>query len=313
MEKDNSTPSETSLETIRQKWIDEQCFDAMPGSGDEKNLSFVKANRDAFSKRFRQERQGIYRSIENDESIQVLVESMWEVNDGKDTVSGRGVAVATNRRIFFLDKNRPGNDDIVVADLSRITSAFHMDGLVSGTTSLAFEGGSSAKLDAVKPRKGARAFSEFVNNYLANGAAGLNVNWGLAEFLLREGMEPTDFGLGFESDTQDDHRIRADSQWYLAIPHGWTGAMYAAERMILRENLKPTEEIGHVIGGGVEIHDEKRRTYSKEGVAIATDLRILLISKDGPRGKSLLELPYSDLRAAFLIVSELYGEACSSK
>ena len=74
----------------------------------------------------------------------------------------RGVAVATNRRLLFVNKRLFGSADMAEIGYDRIEGITYSKGVMFGGVKVIGMGGSGWSIDAVKPKESAQPFADRV-------------------------------------------------------------------------------------------------------------------------------------------------------
>ena len=106
------------------------------------------------------ERKMLYDIMGNDENIKALVGGTYRAQGS--TGASRGVAVATNTRIIFLDKGVLGSTEISEVSYRRIEGITSSTGMIFGGVHILDVGGTGWRIDTVKPKTAARVFADQV-------------------------------------------------------------------------------------------------------------------------------------------------------
>ena len=143
--------------------IDRQWFDTLPkGWGNPKGMRWTPAAEKRAQERGDREmhsgeREMLYDILDGDESIRCLVG--WTYRAQSITGASRGVAVATDRRVIFVDKGMFGSTEVSEISCRSIEGITHSTGMMFAGVQILGIGGTGWRIDTVKPKEAAKRFA----------------------------------------------------------------------------------------------------------------------------------------------------------
>ena len=140
--------------------IDREWEAAIPAGWGTKRHGFDKQER-ADKGMHSGERQMLYEIIDDDEHIHCLVGGNYRA-DADRFHKHSGVAVATMKRVIFLDKGLLGSTETADIAYRNIESVTQSTGMMFGGVHIAGRGVSSYRVDEVKPKASAKIFADTV-------------------------------------------------------------------------------------------------------------------------------------------------------
>ena len=109
------------------------------------------------------EREMLYDVLDQDEEIKALVGGSYRAEqDTARTSKHRGVAVATDRRVIFLDKGVFGSTDVSEMPYRSIEGLTHSTGMMFGGVQVTGLGRAGWRIEDVKPKHSAKLFADAV-------------------------------------------------------------------------------------------------------------------------------------------------------
>ena len=105
------------------------------------------------------EREMLYGILDQDEDIKALVGGNYKADRGRQD---RGVAVATDRRVIFLNKGMFGNEDVAEMPYSSMEGITHSIGLSMGGVKISGLGMSGWRMEDIRPKESAKVFADRV-------------------------------------------------------------------------------------------------------------------------------------------------------
>ena len=143
--------------------IDKQWNDAIPrGWGTSKAWGSDRQER-GDKDMHKGERQMLYDILDDDENIKALVGGMYRAEQDTARVSKHnGVAVATDRRVIFLDKGVLGSTDVSEMPYRSIEGLTHSTGMIFGGVQVTGIGRAGWRIENVKPKESAKLFAAAV-------------------------------------------------------------------------------------------------------------------------------------------------------
>ena len=150
-----------------QSRIDKQWNDAIPrGWGTKKAWGSDRQER-GDKDMHKGERQMLYDILDNDENIRALVGGMYRAEQDTARVSKHnGVAVATDRRVIFLDKGVLGSTDVSEMPYRSIEGLTHSTGMMFGGVQVTGIGRAGWRIENVKPKESAKLFADAVRGLI---------------------------------------------------------------------------------------------------------------------------------------------------
>ena len=106
------------------------------------------------------ERGMLYDILDSDENIEALVGGTYRA-EGSTGIS-RGVGVATDRRVVFVDKGVFGSTEVSEISYKRIEGITHSTGMMFGGVQILGIGRVGWRIDTVKPKESAKLFADAV-------------------------------------------------------------------------------------------------------------------------------------------------------
>ena len=156
----------------KRRRIDEEWTAAIPSGWGTKAHGFDRQER-ADRNMHSGEHEMLYDILEDDESIKALVGGSYRAE--QDTVRGskhRGVAVATDRRVIFLDKGIFGSTDISEMPYRSIEGLTYSTGIMFGGVQVTGLGRAGWRIEDVKPKASAKPFADTVRRLVEEYHAG---------------------------------------------------------------------------------------------------------------------------------------------
>ena len=142
--------------------IDQQWLAAIPKGWGTKAHGFDRQER-ADRGMHSGECEMLYDILDKHEEIKALVGGTYRAE--QDTVRGsrhRGVAVATDSRVIFLDKGIFGSTEVAEMPYRSIEGLTHSTGMIFGGVQITGIGGAGWRIEDVKPKHSAKPFADAV-------------------------------------------------------------------------------------------------------------------------------------------------------
>ena len=142
--------------------IDHQWLAAIPAGWGTKAHGFDRQER-ADKGMHSGERQMLYEILDEDEEIKALVGGTYRAE--QDAVRGsrhKGVAVATDSRVIFLDKGILGSTEVSQMPFRSVEGLTHSTGMIFGGVQITGIGRAGWRIEDVKPKESARPFADAV-------------------------------------------------------------------------------------------------------------------------------------------------------
>ena len=109
------------------------------------------------------ERKLLYDIIDQDEDIKGLVGGIYRAEQDTNRLhKHQGVAVATDRRVIFLDKGILGSSDVSQMPYRSIEGVTHSTGMMFGGVQITGMGMAGWRIENVKPKTSAQPFADTV-------------------------------------------------------------------------------------------------------------------------------------------------------
>ena len=90
---------------------------------------------------------------------------------------------------------------------------------------------------------------------------------------------------------------RIDAQWSASMPWNWDKGTHSGERRILYDILDEDEDIESLIGGTYRAEQDTNRLSKHDGVAAATNKRVVFVDKGVFGNTEVSEMPYGSIEA----------------
>ena len=151
--------------------IDQQWFAKLPKGWGTWSIWDRSANKQERADRemHRGEREMLYELIDSGEDIQALVGGVYRAEGS--TKGNNGVAVATNRRVIFVDKGILGSTEVSEISYDRIEGLTHSTGMMYGGIQILGVGGTGWRIEMVEPKHSARLFADEVRTLVESNQA----------------------------------------------------------------------------------------------------------------------------------------------
>ena len=137
----------------RQERIDAQWYAAIPkgwGTLDDKKMHSG-------------ERKMLYDILDQDEDIKALVGGRYRAEQDTNRLHKHsGVAVATSKRVIFLDKGVFGSSEVSEMPYRSIEGITHSTGMLMGGVQITGLGTAGWRIEEVKPKESAKLFADSV-------------------------------------------------------------------------------------------------------------------------------------------------------
>ena len=109
------------------------------------------------------ERKMLYDILDNQENIVALVGGMYRAEQDTNRLHKHsGVAVATSKRVIFLDKGLFGSTEVSEMPYRSIEAITHSTGMFYGGIQITGRGRAGFRIENVQPKKSAKAFADQV-------------------------------------------------------------------------------------------------------------------------------------------------------
>ena len=115
------------------------------------------------------EREMLHTILGDDESIEALVGGLFR-QDTERMAKHTGVAVATNKRVVFVDKGMFGSTETMELPYRSIEGVTSSTGMVFAGIQITGRGAASYRIENVKPKDAVRTFSEVVRRNADNAS-----------------------------------------------------------------------------------------------------------------------------------------------
>ena len=115
------------------------------------------------------ERKMLHTILGDDESIEALVGGLFR-QDTDRMAKHTGVAVATNKRVVFVDKGLFGSTETMELPYRSIEGVTSSTGMISAGIQITGRGAASYRIENVKPKDAVRTFSEVVRRNADNAS-----------------------------------------------------------------------------------------------------------------------------------------------
>ena len=152
----------------RHAQIDQQWYAAIPYGWGNPKMGWgsdrqERGDRDMHSG----EQEMLYDILDEDEDIKALVGGSYRAEqDTVRTSKHRGVAVATDKRVIFLDKGVFGSTDVSEMPYRSIEGLTHSTGMMFGGVQVTGLGMAGWRIEDVKPKESARPFADTVRGLI---------------------------------------------------------------------------------------------------------------------------------------------------
>ena len=143
--------------------IDQQWYEAIPpGWGNPKGMSWSSSVRQERGDREMHsgERMMLYDILDDEENIEALVGGIYRAEGS--TGGSKGVAVATDRRVIFVDKGVLGSTEVAEMPYSRVEGITYSTGMMFGGVQILGMGATSWRIEMVKPKESSKLFADAV-------------------------------------------------------------------------------------------------------------------------------------------------------
>ena len=153
------------MAVAEEKRIDEQWYSVMPKGwgtfgGDERMHSG--------------ERKMLYDILDQGEDLTALVGGTYRAEQDTNRLhKHKGVAVATSKRIIFLDKGILGSKEVSEMPYRSIEGITHSTGMLFGGVQITGLGRAGWRIEDIKPKDSAKLFADSVRAYVEDLHAGM--------------------------------------------------------------------------------------------------------------------------------------------
>ena len=224
-------------------------------------------------KKHAKERERLRDLLEEGEAPEGIVAGSLFVGDGAAPVL-TGIAVATERRVLFLDKGKRGeykSAQVRYGEMSKVELEAKLFGHV-----LTFDGPSiqEHKFKNIHEHSSAESLAAYVRPYVALEN----------QELPQEKEVPT-------------HPI--DEQWNRVKPAHWGEHAHGGERQMIRTLIETGENIMVLLGGhfGPDLGQAQPGKTLHRGIAVATDRRVLMVDKGVFSSTEVAEMRYQSIES----------------
>ena len=189
-----------------------------------------------------------------------------------------GIIVATPMRILAIDGGKKQKSATIHYDGIRrciyegILSRWRID--------LEMPLSKNIKIANVSSEVSAQTFVDYVNDHLNPYALDIRMENELDEL-----------------PNEDRVRSRVDQQWETVKPSSWGRRMHSGERKMLYRLLSNGENIESMVGGTYRAEQDTNRHHKHNGIAVATDKRIIFLDQGVFGSTEVSEIPYRSVEA----------------
>lgn len=256
----------------------------------------------------------LYDILDSDEVICALIHCNYRAE--QDTIPLRlhtGVAVATNRRVILLDEGIFGNEDVSEIPYHSIEEITHSYGMFFCGVQITGPGTWEWRLEIVGPKASAWVFADNVRSQVealrAEDPQPLSIPTSTgANDVERSPHRSTDVDVLEEWAKHFERQHEIDAQWYAVMPN-WSGGkkMHSGERQMLYDILDYDEDILALVGGMYRAEQDTARVGKHNGVAVATNKRVIFLDKGVFGSKEVSEMPYRSVEGITHSTGMFYG------
>ena len=252
-------------ELIDARWIEVQPGNVLDTQAREKNDRY---------------RVMLHTLLEDDELPEVVISGTLEPHKWRPgDVHIEGIIVATSKRILAVDGGKKQKDATIY--YGEIKECTHQKERSQSRIDLAIPLGKDIKVSQIPNETTAQAFVNYIQVHLDPDAFNARIEAEQPQVPAKE----------------DSAKSKVDQQWEAVKPSSWGSRMHSGERQMLYQLLGDGESIRSMIGGTYRAEQDTNRLHKHNGIAVATDKRVIFLDKGILGSTEVSEIPYRNIEA----------------